>query len=112
MGREMGREREREAVQSEGVTSYFILHPQNTSVISPVVSMLVLAPVSFLYFSMSPSPLTSHCLLFISATCLPTVKIVIAIIVSGERGEGGKGGERKCYDCANFFTACVQVMQS
>jgi diacylglycerol cholinephosphotransferase len=54
----------------------------NTSVLSPLVTMMILAPVPFLYYSFSPSPLRSHSLLFISATTLPAVKATIIMILS------------------------------
>ena len=54
---------------------------QNTSVLSPLVTMMILVPVPFLYYSSSPSPLRSHSLLFMSATTLPAVKATITMIV-------------------------------
>jgi hypothetical protein len=54
----------------------------NTSVLSPLVTIIVLAPVPFIYTSLSASPLSHHCLLFVSAMCLPTIKTAILMILA------------------------------
>lgn len=55
--------------------------------------MIVLVPVSFVYTSLSPSPLAHHGMLFVSAMCLPAVKTAITMIVSGGEGVSVGGGE-------------------
>ena len=54
---------------------------QDTSVVSPIVTVLVLAPLPFLYESASPSLLHNNCQLFFLAMCLPFVKTVIIMVV-------------------------------
>ena len=55
---------------------------QDTSVVSPIVTVLVLALLPFLYASSSPSLLHNNCQLFFLAMCLPFVKTVIIMVVS------------------------------
>ena len=54
---------------------------QDTSVVSPIVTVLVLASLPFLYASSSPSLLHNNCQLFFLAMCLPFVKTVIIMVV-------------------------------
>ena len=54
---------------------------QGTSVVSPIVTVLVLALLPFLYASSSPSLLHNNCQLFFLAMCLPFVKTVIIMVV-------------------------------
>ena len=56
---------------------------QDTSVLSPVVSVLVQVPIVVYYAQDSPGQLLhSHCVLFLAAFTLPIVKSIIHMVVS------------------------------
>ena len=56
---------------------------QDTSVLSPMVSVAVQVPVVVYYALDSPSQLlNTHCVLFMTALALPIVKSVIHMMVS------------------------------
>ena len=63
-------------------TTFLSPPAQDTSVVSPIVTVLVLALLPFLYASSSPSLLHNNCQLFFLAMCLPFVKTVIIMVVS------------------------------
>ena len=57
--------------------------PQDTSVLSPMVSVLVQVPVVIYCAQDSPGQLLhSHCVLFLTAFTLPIVKSIINMVVS------------------------------
>lgn len=68
--------------------SYLSFCHQDTSVVSPIITPVILAPMVFIYAYMSPGHMIEgHLMLFLCALTLPIVKTTILMMVSHRAGE-------------------------